>query len=331
MMPGMDGFAVAEHVRGSPALGSTVVVILSSAGPPEVGRCRAAGITLYLMKPAKQSELLDAITRVLVGAAPPQTRLRPLDILLAEDNVVNQKLAVTVLEKDGHRVTVAGNGRVALDLSARHRYDVILMDLQMPEMGGLEATAAVRAREAGTGHHQPIVAMTAHAMKGDAERCLAAGMDGYVSKPVQFAELARVIAVVVPGADPAGPETDTPAPPARPPAGTTPLLDRSAALRLMADDESLLREIAGLFVEDCPRQLEELGSAIERGDAAVARRVAHTIKGAVGNFGARGVAELANRIEALAKDGALAGVRELFPDLRDQLGCVTAELTVWAA
>ncbi|MBP3954499.1 response regulator [Gemmata sp. G18] len=353
MMPEMDGFAVAGAIRADPALGGTSVVMLSSAGPQEGTRYRECGIDRYLMKPAKQSEVLDAIACAVGGppartahaiappGATPAVRLRALDILLAEDNPVNQKLAVTVLEKSGHRVTVAPNGRIAVDLSGARRFDVILMDLQMPEMGGLEATGAIRAREAGTGCHQPIVAMTAHAMKGDAERCLAAGMDGYVSKPVQFEHLNRVLAQVLPGAvvetqpgappEPAAlpsPTDPTPAPVAR---ARGAVVDRAAALRCMAGDEDLLREIAGLFVRECPRQLGELRAALGAGDAPGVRRAAHTIKGAVGNFGAKGAVELANRIEALAKTGALDEAHGLVPGLEQQLGSVTAELTVWSA
>ncbi|VTR94283.1 signal transduction histidine kinase : PAS domain S-box OS=Singulisphaera acidiphila (strain ATCC BAA-1392 / DSM 18658 / VKM B-2454 / MOB10) GN=Sinac_7544 PE=4 SV=1: HAMP: PAS_9: HisKA: HATPase_c: Response_reg: Response_reg: Hpt [Gemmata massiliana] len=354
MMPDMDGFAVADRVRTDPALGGTRVVMLSSAGPGEGTRYREHGIDLYLMKPAKQSEILDAIALALGGGpdpgagrkpvAPtgaPGVRLRPLNILLAEDNPVNQKLAVTVLEKSGHTVTVAPNGRVALDLSGARPFDVILMDLQMPEMGGLEATGAIRERETRTGAHQPIVAMTAHAMKGDADRCLAAGMDGYVSKPVQFEQLNRVLAQVLPGAiaepapappaPPACPSVAAPTPPPVVRGGGYPVVDRATALQCMAGDEELLREIADLFVQECPRQLGDLRAALGAGDAPTARRAAHTIKGAVGNFGARGAVEMANRIETLAKAGELDKADGLVPELEQQLGAVTTELATWSA
>jgi HPt (histidine-containing phosphotransfer) domain-containing protein len=156
-------------------------------------------------------------------------------------------------------------------------------------------------------------------------------MDGYVSKPVRFDELARVIAAVLPDAVPAGPAADPPRAPDPTPPPAASLLDRAAALQRLADDQDLLREIAGLFVEDCPRQLDDLGRALDRGDAAVAQRAAHTIKGSVGNFGAPAVVELAGRIEGHAKNGRLAEAGGLLPDLRNQLGLVTAELTVWAA
>ncbi|AMV25281.1 Signal transduction histidine-protein kinase BarA [Gemmata sp. SH-PL17] len=350
MMPGMNGFAVADRIRTDPALGGTRVVMLSSAGPGEGTRYREHGIDLYLMKPAKQSEILDAIAlalsgppdpgagRVAVAVAPdraPGVRLRPLNILLAEDNPVNQKLAVAVLEKSGHKVTVAPNGRVAVDLSGARPFDVILMDLQMPEMGGLEATAAIREREAGTETHQPIVAMTAHAMKGDADRCLAAGMDGYVSKPVQFEHLDRVLARVLPGATveappvPALPSVSTSTP--APGAPALAIADRAVALQCTGGDEELLHEIAELFVQECPRQIGELRTALGTGDAPGARRAAHTIKGAAGNFGARATCELAQRIESLAKNGELDKATGLVPDLERQLGFVAAELASWSA
>lgn len=376
MMPEMDGFTVIQQIRSSPAIEGTSIIMLSSAGQQEASRCLAVGADMYLMKPAKQSELLDAIAQIVgncpsapveekVATPSSRCRLKSLDILLVEDNLVNQKLAVTVLEKDGHRLTVAGNGLIALDITAKRQFDVVLMDLQMPEMGGLEATAAIRTREKGTSMRQPIIAMTAHAMKGDAERCLAAGMDGYVSKPVQFDELTRVIAQVVPtaicddapsaqnqpeAADPSprttlplkqeGQTTDSAlAPPSASGKGAgvrseevaaPSSVDRAVALQCMAGDEDLLRELAGLFVQECPRQLEELSNAIGRGDAVGARRAAHTIKGAVGNFGAHSTVVLADRIESLAKTGALTEVNGLISDLKVQLGNVTTELSAWA-
>jgi PAS domain S-box-containing protein len=352
MMPEMDGFTVIEKIRGSTALGGTNVVMLSSAGARDVAR-PGAEADQYLMKPVKQSELLDAIA-IVVGGPPiaarkedrkpapivhGKVRLKPLNILLAEDNLVNQKLAIAVLEKAGHTVTLAVNGLIARDLAGARLFDVILMDLQMPEMGGLEATAAIRAREATTDRRHPIVAMTAHAMKGDAERCIAAGMDGYVSKPVQFEDLAAEIARVVPGsrvesgtaAEPAPLADSMSATPLPGALAVEPAVDRAAALQCTAGDEELLCELAGLFVQECPLQLDALNRAISAGDATAVRRVAHTIKGAVCNFGARAAVEVAQRIETLAKDGALGEATGLVPDLRARLGHVTAELSTWTA
>jgi CheY-like chemotaxis protein len=174
-------------------------MMLSSADlSDDAQRCRELGIDLYLVKPVRQAELAEAILRVLrrspsVEAAPrAQARAesrRALTILLAEDNPVNQRLAVRLLEKRGHKVTVVSSGRAAVEQHAAARYDVILMDVQMPEMDGLDATGVIREREHGTGCRTPIIALTAHALAGDRERCLSAGMDDYLSKPIQAAQL----------------------------------------------------------------------------------------------------------------------------------------------
>ena len=202
-MPDMDGFTLVERIRQGPSPAAKVkVIMLTSAGQRgDAARCRELGVAAYLTKPVGQAELFDCVVRVLgtsrSGAASAalitQHTLREgkkkLDVLLAEDNAVNQKLAARLLEKHGHRVTVTSNGREALAALDRERFDIVLMDVQMPEMDGFEATAAIRAREQSTGKHLPIVAMTAHAMQGDQERCLAAGMDGYIAKPVKAREL----------------------------------------------------------------------------------------------------------------------------------------------
>ena len=208
MMPEMDGFELAQRIRRNPELVGSTLMMLSSAGRSHsAARCREIGLAAYLTKPIRQSELLDAITTALGArqerapargaAGPERVPRRPLRILLAEDHPVNQKLAVRLLEKWGHTVAVAGNGRDALAALQREPFDLVLMDVQMPEMDGFEATAAIREREAQTGGDRiPVVAMTAHAIQGDRERCLAAGMDAYVSKPIRpellFASLAEV-------------------------------------------------------------------------------------------------------------------------------------------
>jgi CheY-like chemotaxis protein len=202
-MPDMDGFALVEQLRQSPELaGEAKVIMLTSAGQRgDAARCRDLGVAAYLTKPVSQSELLDAIVRVL-GTSGSQTEpaaliarhtmregKKKLSVLLADDNAVNQRLAQRLLEKHGHHVTVTANGREALAALDRENFDVVLMDVQMPEMDGFDATASIRAREQDTGRHLPIIAMTAHAMQGDRERCLAAGMDGYIAKPIQAREL----------------------------------------------------------------------------------------------------------------------------------------------
>jgi CheY-like chemotaxis protein len=204
----MDGFEFIQAIRERSHLRSTVIMMLTSADQPgDRMQCEQLGMFACLLKPIKQKELLEAISRALVGASSPRgarqpaatplPKLRPLRILLAEDSVVNQKLAVALLQKHGHRLTVVDNGRKAVAAAESGDYDLILMDVQMPEMDGLEATRRIRENEAKTELSTPIVAMTAHALKGDREQCLAAGMDDYVSKPIRAREFFETIARVM--------------------------------------------------------------------------------------------------------------------------------------
>jgi CheY-like chemotaxis protein len=207
-MPHMDGFALIERIRQRPELCTATIMMLTSAGHRgDAERCKALGVAAYLLKPIRQSELREAIARVLgaqaqSGAIPLVTRYslhdarepsEVLNILVTEDNVVNQRLATRLLEKRGHRVTIACNGRKAVEALEAGVFDLVFMDVQMPEMDGLEATATIRRKEAATGKHQPIIALTAHAMKRDQERCIAAGMDGYLTKPIRPQELDAVL------------------------------------------------------------------------------------------------------------------------------------------
>jgi two-component system sensor histidine kinase/response regulator len=220
-MPEMDGFTLAEHLGKDNKQNGAVVIMLTSAGNTgDAARCRELGIAAYLMKPVRQAELLESILRVLQKA--PAEKATPLvtrhslretrrraRILLAEDNPVNQTLAVRLLEKRGFNVTVAGDGHAAVAAVEKDSFDLILMDVQMPDMDGFQATAAIREKEKHTGAHIPIVAMTAHALKGDQERCLAAGMDGYVCKPIRTSELFSTIEALLAGT--ATPTDPTPA------------------------------------------------------------------------------------------------------------------------
>jgi two-component system sensor histidine kinase/response regulator len=207
-MPKMDGFALVEQIRQRPELSTATIMMLTSAGHRgDAARCKELGVSAYLLKPIRQSELRQAIARVLgaekpEGAIPLLTRYSlqdareqgsSLKLLLAEDNLVNQRLAVRLLEKRGHRVVVAANGVEVLAALKKESFDVVFMDVQMPEMDGMEATAAIREEEKETGEHVVVIALTAHAMKGDREKCLAAGMDGYLSKPIRPQELDDVL------------------------------------------------------------------------------------------------------------------------------------------
>jgi PAS domain S-box-containing protein len=207
-MPSMDGFELIERIRQRPELRASIIMMLTSSGHRgEAARCQELGITAYLLKPIRQSELREAIARVLgareqkgaiplidrysVGDTPESTAV--LRVLVAEDNAVNQRLTLRLLEKRGHQVTLTTNGRQAVEALANQTFDLVLMDVQMPEMDGFEATAAIRESERRNGAHMPIIAVTAHAMKGDRERCLIAGMDGYLSKPIRPQELDEVL------------------------------------------------------------------------------------------------------------------------------------------
>ena len=208
-MPEVDGLTLTKWIRQDPDLADTTVIILTSGTrPEELQRCDELHVAAHLMKPVKQSELLSAIEMSLGVAAGemeaarampsnPSFELPPLSVLLVEDGLVNQKLAIIILEKHRHSVVVANNGREAIDALACGQFDVVLMDVEMPEMDGLEATTVIRAKETQTGTHVPIIAMTAHAMKGDRDRCLAAGMDDYVSKPICTEQLFDALRSVV--------------------------------------------------------------------------------------------------------------------------------------
>jgi CheY-like chemotaxis protein len=211
-MPDMDGFGLIERIRQKPELSTATIMMLTSAGHRgDAARCKELGVAGYLLKPIRQSELRAAILSVLgakdeEGDSPLVTSdsLQTADesdpklkLLIAEDNAVNQLLLTRLLEKRGHRVIVVENGRQALDALEKESYDLVLMDVQMPEMDGLEATAELRRTEKNTSGHQPVVALTAHAMKGDDERCMAAGMDGYLTKPIRALELDALLQIYV--------------------------------------------------------------------------------------------------------------------------------------
>jgi signal transduction histidine kinase/CheY-like chemotaxis protein/HPt (histidine-containing phosphotransfer) domain-containing protein len=318
-MPRPDGFALAEHLRRRPELAGAVVMLLTTADlTGNVGRCRRLGIAGHLIKPIRPSDLLDAVLTALSGsvpravkprraAAPPPARpARRLNVLLAEDHAVNRMLAVRLLEREGHRVTVVNNGREALAAWEGGRFDVVLMDVQMPEVDGFEATAAIRARERDTGGRQPIIALTAHALKGDRDRCLEAGMDGYVPKPIRPEELFAALAAVVAPAEVDGPT----------PGGA---IDRDAALASVGGDRALLADLVRVFEEESPQRLAAVRDAITRRDGAAVALNAHALKGALGTLGARPAADAAWRLEQLGRAGALDQLEPACRSLEQEL------------
>jgi CheY-like chemotaxis protein len=317
LMPEMDGFGVAEQIQHDPAIAGATVLMLSSAGrPDDMARCRSLAIARCLIKPVKESDLLEAIARALGTAAVGQesaaprherpTEVRPCRILLTEDSLVNQKVAVGLLAMRGHSVVVASTGREALAALERERFDVVLMDVQMPEMDGLEATAAIRARERLNGGHVPIVAMTAHAMKGDRERCLAGGMDDYISKPVEASELYRVVERFAP--QPAAPEST--------PRGAA--LDWAKALHQVRDQADLLQDVAQVFLDECPKMLAEIHAAIAARDAVRLRRAAHTLKGSAALFAAKPTMDAALKLELIGQQGALSEAESACAELEQE-------------
>lgn len=321
-MPQVDGFMLAEQIHEQAQLaGATIMMLTSGDRPGDAARSQRLGIACYLTKPIKQSELFDAIMAALgapalaaaelddtaPAAASPHKQLR---VLLAEDSLVNQKLAVCLLEKWGHHVSVAANGHQAIAAVAAQPFDLVLMDVQMPELDGLEATAAIRRNEAASGRHLPIVAMTAHAMVGDRERCLAAGMDGYLAKPIRARELLAVIEQVLSGGAHAS---------ATAAAAGAAVVDWAAALDRLQGDRNLLEEIVDVFREECPRLLAQARQAIAEIDAAQLRLAAHTLKGALVNFAATDAVDAARRLELIGKQGNLAGAPQALADLERQL------------
>jgi two-component system, sensor histidine kinase and response regulator len=318
-MPDVDGFTVAGWIAADAELARAPIMMLTSSGQwGEAGRSRALGVAAYLTKPVEQGSLLAQIRRVLQGsvvdsqAAPnvAGATITPAKILLAEDNIVNQRVAVGLLQKRGHQVTVVGNGREALDAILREGFDVVLMDVQMPEMGGIEATAAIRQHEAKAGGHIRIVAMTSHAMSGDRDRCLAAGMDGYLSKPINQAVLFKAVEQ--------GGDGDLPAAPAA--------LDAAGLLARVGGDTELMREVIRLFLEDCPARLSAVRSAIVAGDAEGLRGAAHALRGAAGTLSARGVVDAAMVLERMGAENRLAAAEAAWKTLNAEAAHLAAAL-----
>jgi two-component system, sensor histidine kinase and response regulator len=316
-MPEIDGFMVAELARKVCGPVQPIVLMLTSAaGHKDFERCRQLGIAQHLTKPIRQQDLLTSIRQALGTnrVTKPQRVLRvtaksdaALRVLLAEDNLVNQRLAVRLLEKRGHSVQVAGNGKLAVEAFERESFDVVLMDVQMPEMGGFEATAIMRERERASGGHTPIIAMTAHAMKGDREKCLEAGMDEYISKPIAAQELAAILDRIAPTGSAKEPER-------RVPEFT---VDREGLLERVGGDLNLLREVAGAFVSESPRLLSEIRAAIGCADFKKLEHAAHSYKGAISIFSAEGGVSLAKELENMGAIQDLVGAEDRLSALQE--------------
>ena len=299
-MPGTDGWAVANRIRNFDLLQEGIVMLLPTDNlHDDTARCRDLKFSTYLVKPVKQTELWNALI-ALLGLAPvmssgpsqavPTVRTGPpLRILLAEDNAAAQHVGQRTLERLGYTVDVASDGLEAIRLVETGHIDLVLMDVEMPEMNGLEATRAIRDKEAGTGRHIPILAITAYAMKDDQAKCLAAGADGYFSKPISPQQLAEAIDQFVARLSNAPPAVCLP-----------------DALGVVGGDRELLRESVQLFLElDYPRQMKALQQGLAQHDAAAVRKAAHGLKGALGSFGGRCARDVALRLERMGREGNL--------------------------
>ncbi|MGC1686668.1 MAG: response regulator [Candidatus Acidiferrales bacterium] len=319
-MPAMDGFSLANEIRRRYAKsGPKILMLSSSAQRGEGARCREAGIAAYLSKPVQQSELLNTILHLMAHGnetAKPGLVTRysirkgsgGMRILLAEDNAVNRLVATRIIEKSGHEVLAAVNGREAVEMAEDTTLDLVFMDVQMPEMDGLEATRAIREREKTTRRHLPIVAMTAHAMKGDRERCIEAGMDDYLTKPIRTPELLEVLKRYMSKSEP-------------------PVTTWSAeqVLERLGGNHDLLAELITLFETEGPKTLAEVQTALASHDGKSLERAAHSLKGAAGYLLASEVVAKARELELKAKNSDLAGAAVLVDQLSEQMRRVLAE------
>lgn len=338
-MPDMDGLDVAEAIQQDAKLRGAKIIMLTSAGDHlRADLCRRLNITARLTKPASQSDLFDAIQASFTEDAVSGTRIekqslkapRRFSILLAEDNLVNQKVAIRFLEKWGHSVVAVGDGQAVLRAHRQQHFDAILMDVQMPEMDGLEATVRIRRDETKTGQHIPIVALTAHATQRDRAMCLEAGMDAYVSKPIRPLELMSTIDEVI------GNRRDSVAEPPEVSSAEETLsledapvaspFDRSVALAYLDGDEQLLQEAAALFLESSPGLLAAIQESLDRGDLEMLARAAHSLKGSVGNFSVQTVFDRAFNLETAARQGHLPTARKVWPLLQREVSGLQTSL-----
>ena len=329
-MPDMDGLQLTEQIRRQPELGTPLIMMLSSNGQTrEKARCRDLGVASYLTKPVRQSTLLNSMLEAIAAhcslvskdhyvSDAPAASGRTLRILIADDNEVNRRVASAILKKRGHELITVENGAEAVAAIRRGAFDVVLMDVQMPEMDGLEATALVRSDERNTGRHIPIIALTAHAMKGDREACITAGMDGYISKPVNPAELMAMIEHVLPFDKP---DVHAAAP-------LAPSFDHMSALDRLEGDAALLCELADMFLGQSQRMLRDVREAVAAGSSLAVKQAAHALKGSAASIGGVAVADAALQLERLATEPRMDGAELLLAALQFELSRLEQDLRV---
>jgi CheY-like chemotaxis protein/HPt (histidine-containing phosphotransfer) domain-containing protein len=337
-MPDIDGATLGRKIKEDPNLCQTTLVMLTSRGRRgDAKQMQEIGFAAYLTKPIKSSQLYDCLVMVAGNKpAAPDVPLAPIitrhslkeetgskiRILLAEDNIINQKVALGILGKIGYRADVAGNGKEVLAAIEKTSYDLILMDVQMPEMDGFEATAAIRQKEKEMGRHIPIIAMTAHAMKGDRELCLDKGMDDYISKPVQAKELQKAMDRQLGKVAP--PQAEIP-PPVVPPGKE--VFNEKMLLDRLDGDKELFREILQTFLQDAPLQIEKLKQALEEGDLSQTEKQAHSLKGAAMNIGGIALQAVAFDLEVSGKNRDLNQARPLMQKLNKEFESLQKALT----
>ena len=326
-MPEMDGFALAAALKRRSELAGTWIMMLSSARPGDRARAQSLGVAADVTKPISQPDLLRAITTAL-GSRPDRSRtpdardsrhdVRRLRVLIAEDNVVNQLVAVGMLESAGHTASVVENGRQALDALERERFDLLLIDLQMPELDGFETTLAIREKEGPSRRRLPIVAVTAHALKADAERCFAAGMDGFLTKPLDGPRLFDAIKAAMEGrrAKPRAAKAEA--------AGEA--VDADRLLKRVGGDRKALAMLVGVFLADYPKLLNGIRQAVGRHDAPELRAAAHKLKGAVANFAAPAATQAAHRVQESAEPEMLTQAASALESLEIEMARVDAAL-----
>jgi len=327
-MPQMDGFLLAERINSIEGLDGVTIMMLTSADKSsDISRCRELGIAMYLVKPIKQSDLLNAILKAtnalcsvevqpkVTGKELPSTT-PGLRVLVAEDNEINQKLVGRMLQKQGCIVTIASNGKEAVTQIENGEYDMVLMDIQMPEMDGFKATKAIRTLEESTGAHIPIIAMTAHAMVGDKERCLKAGMDGYVPKPVEHKDLIKAMNSLAPNVVPMKKVEPI----------VSSEVNVNKILERVDGDVELLTEVIDLFFAEIGVQLLEIKSAIADRNNTTVEHIAHAVKGAISNFGVESVTKAALQLEMIGRSGNLAQAEEAYAVLVAEIDHLTPVL-----
>lgn len=334
-MPGLTGFDLVERIRTIPDLARPTILMLSSArGLQDVTRSRKLGISVYLAKPIRRSALHSAIKTALrqpdegeLACEPSSRKARPsrkFRVLVAEDNLVNQKLAARILERAGHTPIVLGNGQEAVTALQKEKFDIVLMDVQMPVMGGFEATRLIREREASTGKRTPIIAVTARAMKGDREACLAAGMDGYIPKPIQSKKLMELIAELTGASSQSAADADV-----EPIGGNGDgVLDENALLTTVGGNRELAGELAQIFLQELEPRIQEMASAIREGDADRLQFAAHALRGSAASLSATQVTASATALEAMARKGDLSMAESVFACLEDEMEGLTERLTI---